>query len=147
MNPSRAALGSGLSLPLVPTERQPVRVIVDARLQTPASARILQAHVDEGLKLARRYRLPRPLADFIPEHQGRLKMGYFLHRARELDPTVAEASFRYRGPAPRSRETAILMLVAHWFQNRSAVVEGAMADLPQAANALIDLHRLGWVSA
>ena len=75
-----------------------------------ASARILQAHVDEGLKLARRYRLPRPLADFIPEHQGTLKMGYFLHRARELDPTVAEAQFRYRGPAPRSRETAILML-------------------------------------
>lgn len=75
-----------------------------------ASARILQAHVDEGLKLARRYRLPRPLADFIPEHQGTLKMGYFLHRARELDPGVTEESFRYRGPAPRSRETAILML-------------------------------------
>ena len=75
-----------------------------------ASAAILQAHVDEGLKLARRYRLPRPLADFIPEHQGTLKMGYFLHQARERQPSVAEESFRYRGPAPRSRETAILML-------------------------------------
>lgn len=75
-----------------------------------ASAAILQAHVDEGLKLARRYRLPRPLADFIPEHQGTLKMGYFLHRARELDPAVSEDRFRYRGPTPRSRETAILML-------------------------------------
>jgi len=81
------------------------------RLDDPfASARILQAHVDEGLRLARRYRLPRPLADFIPEHQGTLKMGYFLHRARELDPGVAEGRFRYRGPIPRSRETAILML-------------------------------------
>ncbi|MEB3170176.1 MAG: HDIG domain-containing protein [Synechococcaceae cyanobacterium] len=75
-----------------------------------ASARILQAHVDEGLRLARRYRLPRPLADFIPEHQGRLKMGYFLHQARERDPSVAEETFRYQGPIPRSRETAILML-------------------------------------
>ncbi len=75
-----------------------------------ASAGILQAHVDEGLKLARRYRLPRPLADFIPEHQGTLKMGYFLHQARERQPSVTEESFRYRGPAPRSRETAILML-------------------------------------
>jgi putative nucleotidyltransferase with HDIG domain len=81
------------------------------RLDDPfASASILQAHVDEGLKLARRYRLPRPLADFIPEHQGTLKMGYFLHRARELDPSVSEERFRYRGPTPRSRETAILML-------------------------------------
>jgi putative nucleotidyltransferase with HDIG domain len=75
-----------------------------------ASAAILQAHVDEGLKLARRYRLPRPLADFIPEHQGTLKMGYFLHQARERDPQVAEEHFRYQGPIPRSRETAILML-------------------------------------
>ena len=71
------------------------------------SAAILQAHVDEGLQLARRYRLPRPLADFIPEHQGTLKMGYFLHQARERYPDVKEERFRYRGPNPRSRETAI----------------------------------------
>ena len=74
------------------------------------SAGILQAHVDEGLKLARRYRLPRPLSDFIPEHQGTLKMGYFLHEARRRDPSIQEADFRYRGPIPRSRETAVLML-------------------------------------
>ncbi|MCT0224191.1 HDIG domain-containing metalloprotein [Synechococcus sp. CS-1328] len=74
------------------------------------SAEILQAHVDEGLTLARRHRLPRPLADFIPEHQGTLKMGYFFYQARERDPSVPEAAFRYRGPAPRSPETAILML-------------------------------------
>ena len=75
-----------------------------------ASADVLQAHVDEGLKLARRHRLPRPIADFIPEHQGTLKMGFFLHKARETNPGVDEQRFRYRGPAPRSRETAILML-------------------------------------
>ena len=75
-----------------------------------ASAEILQAHVDEGLRLARRYHLPRPLADFIPEHQGTLKMGYFLHQARQRQPAVAEDDFRYRGPIPRSRETGILML-------------------------------------
>ncbi|MGC6483944.1 MAG: HDIG domain-containing metalloprotein [Synechococcus sp.] len=81
------------------------------RLNDPyASAGVLQAHVDEGLKLARRYRLPRPLADFIPEHQGTLKMGYFLHKAREADPSIADHLFRYRGPRPRCRETAILML-------------------------------------
>ncbi len=81
------------------------------RLDDPfGSAAILQAHVDEGLRLARRYRLPRPLADFIPEHQGTLKMGYFLHQARERDPSVREEQFRYLGPTPRSRETGILML-------------------------------------
>ena len=75
-----------------------------------ASAGVLQAHVDEGLKLARRYRLPRPIADFIPEHQGTLRMGFFLHQAQQKDPTVSEHLFRYRGPTPRSKETGILML-------------------------------------
>ena len=74
------------------------------------SADILQAHVDEGLKLARRYRLPSPIADFIPEHQGTLKMGYFLHKARESDPSATEKRFRYKGPIPHSKETGILML-------------------------------------
>lgn len=82
----------------------------DALDDPHASARILQAHVDEGLKLARRYHLPRPLADFIPEHQGTLKMGYFFHQARERQPSVPETDFRYRGPIPRSRETGILMM-------------------------------------
>tara|TARA_Y100001968_G_scaffold63671_1_gene54455 strand:- start:10823 stop:12913 length:2091 start_codon:yes stop_codon:yes gene_type:complete len=74
------------------------------------SADVLQAHVDEGLKLARRNRLPSAIADFIPEHQGTLKMGYFLHQAREKDPTISEERFRYKGPIPQSKETGILML-------------------------------------
>ena len=74
------------------------------------SAAVLQAHVDEGLVMARRYRLPLPLQAFIPEHQGTLRMGYFLHRAEEIDPDVCEDAFRYRGPTPQSAETGILML-------------------------------------
>ena len=74
------------------------------------SADVLQAHVDEGLKLARRHRLPSAIADFIPEHQGTLKMGYFLHQARQKDPSTPERRFRYKGPTPQSKETAILML-------------------------------------
>ena len=75
-----------------------------------ASAGVLQAHVDEGLKLARRYRLPRPIADFIPEHQGTLRMGFFLHQARQKNPAIQESLFRYKGPTPRSKETGIMML-------------------------------------
>tara|TARA_Y100001978_G_scaffold2742_1_gene2366 strand:+ start:245 stop:1723 length:1479 start_codon:yes stop_codon:yes gene_type:complete len=74
------------------------------------SARILQNHVDEGLKLARKYRLPRPIANFIPEHQGTLKMGYFLYKAKKDKINISENDFRYKGPIPQSKETAILML-------------------------------------
>jgi len=74
------------------------------------SAQVLQAHVDEGLKYARKNRLPKPIADFIPEHQGTLKMGYFFQKAKEKNLTVNENVFRYKGPIPQSKETAILML-------------------------------------
>ena len=74
------------------------------------SARILQNHVDEGLRFARKYRLPKPIANFIPEHQGTLKMGYFLYKAKQSKIQFSEDNFRYNGPIPQSKETAILML-------------------------------------
>jgi len=74
------------------------------------SAEVLQAHVDEGLKYARKNRLPKPIANFIPEHQGTLKMGYFFHKAKEKNIKVNENDFRYNGPVPQSKESAILML-------------------------------------
>jgi len=74
------------------------------------SAEVLQAHVDEGLKFARKNRLPKPIANFIPEHQGTLKMGYFFHKAKEKNIKINENDFRYNGPIPQSKETAILML-------------------------------------
>ena len=74
------------------------------------SAEILQDHVDKGLNLAKKYRLPKPVASFIPEHQGTLKMGYFLYKAKEKNSAVSESFFRYKGPIPQSKETAILML-------------------------------------
>ncbi len=74
------------------------------------SAEVLQAHVDEGLKYARKNRLPKPIANFIPEHQGTLRMGYFFHKAKEKNIKINEDDFRYNGPVPQSKETAILML-------------------------------------
>ncbi len=74
------------------------------------SAEVLQAHVDEGLKFARKNRLPKLIANFIPEHQGTLKMGYFFQKAKEKNHDINEYYFRYKGPIPQSKETAILML-------------------------------------
>ncbi len=74
------------------------------------SAKILQDHVDKGIQIARKYRLPKPIINFIPEHQGTLKMGYFLFKAKEKDTNVSEKIFKYKGPIPQSKETAILML-------------------------------------
>lgn len=80
---------------------------------TPSmSALIIASHVREGIELARRWRLPREVIDFIPEHHGTQVMEYFYHKALEGDAneTVKVDDFRYPGPKPRRRETAILML-------------------------------------
>jgi putative nucleotidyltransferase with HDIG domain len=78
------------------------------------SARIIIEHVEYGLELAKKYRLPRRIREFIPEHHGTLITRYQYGKALELaggDEKAVDASkFRYPGPRPQSRETALLML-------------------------------------
>jgi putative nucleotidyltransferase with HDIG domain len=84
-------------------------------LLTPAaSARIIKAHVPDGIEQARRHRIPARVIDFIAEHHGTMPILFFLSAAREeaaqSGETINEADFHYDGPIPQSRETAILML-------------------------------------
>lgn len=76
------------------------------------SARVVLSHVDEGIALARRHRLPEAVVDAIRQHHGTTRVEYFLRAAQEADGTgaVDVARFTYPGPPPTSRETAILML-------------------------------------
>lgn len=78
-----------------------------------AAATIIR-HVTDGVALARKYRLPRRLEDFVLEHHGSMLTRYQYNQALERAGGDASAvdveKFRYPGPSPRSRETAILML-------------------------------------
>lgn len=81
-------------------------------LSPSMSALIIASHVREGVDLARKWRLPREVIDFIPQHHGTQVMEYFYYKALEGDAheTVKVDDFRYPGPKPQRRETAILML-------------------------------------
>ncbi|HEY9297235.1 MAG TPA: HDIG domain-containing metalloprotein, partial [Phormidium sp.] len=75
------------------------------------STAIIKKHVTEGLVMARRYRLPKAIQAFIPEHQGTMQIAYFYHQAQqEAKEPVDESFFRYAGPIPQSRETGVVML-------------------------------------
>jgi putative nucleotidyltransferase with HDIG domain len=80
------------------------------------STLIIIAHVKEGVELARQYNLPRPIVDLIAEHHGTTLVEYFYRRATERsqsDPhgeAVDEQTYRYPGPKPATRESAVLML-------------------------------------
>lgn len=97
------------------------------RLTPALSAKIISAHVKDGLKMAEEHRLPPAVRDGIAEHHGTslISYFYFLHKeaekgkerttaqiAREIggkDPLI-EQQFRYPGPRPRTKETAVLLL-------------------------------------
>ncbi len=84
------------------------------RLTPAMSHLIIIGHVKDGIEMAREYGLPTALHPFIAEHHGTTLVEYFFAAAsrnrRPDDPEVPEETFRYPGPRPQSRETAIVML-------------------------------------
>lgn len=82
------------------------------RLTPRMSALILASHVKEGIDLAKHEKLPRIVVDAISEHHGTTVMAYFYQRALEYDShdSVNIDDFRYAGPRPSSKETALIML-------------------------------------
>lgn len=79
-----------------------------------ASSATIIRHVPDGVNLARKYRLPERLQDFIREHHGTMVTRYQYNQALILagnDPDKPDIEgFKYPGPVPMSRETALLML-------------------------------------
>jgi putative nucleotidyltransferase with HDIG domain len=75
------------------------------------SAAAIIRHVPEGLELGRKHKLPEPILNFIPAHQGTTRAGHFYRLAcEEAGRELPEQEFRYPGPRPNSRETGIAML-------------------------------------
>jgi putative nucleotidyltransferase with HDIG domain len=113
-------------------ENQEARMNRHDGLTPTMSLLIIRGHVKDGLELAREYGLPRVLIPFIAEHHGTTLVRYFHHRAAELQPlkasgrhdrAVAESEFRYTGPKPQGKESAILMICDG--------VEGIVRSLPE----------------
>ena len=82
------------------------------KLKPDVSAAILIEHVVEGLRLGKEAKLPVVIQRFISEHHGTQLIDYFYHRAQEEggEDNVDEADYRYPGPKPQSKETAIAMM-------------------------------------
>ncbi|MFV0291084.1 MAG: HD family phosphohydrolase [Mangrovibacterium sp.] len=77
------------------------------------SAQIIISHVEDGLKLAKKYGIPEVLQEFIISHHGTTQAKYFYtkYKNEHPDEEIDIAEFTYPGPRPRTKETAILMIV------------------------------------
>lgn len=100
------------------------------------SATMILSHVTEGIALAKKYRLPKLIADFIRTHHGTTRVEYFYHAyAKEHpDEVIDQKLFTYPGPKPRSKEESILMLA----DSVEAACKSLTAPTEQSINELID---------
>ncbi|MCB9954014.1 MAG: HDIG domain-containing protein [Planctomycetaceae bacterium] len=87
-------------------------------LNPAMSTLIIIGHVKDGVDLAEQYHLPQQIIDFIEQHHGTTLVEYFYREATKLvegqpdrKSDAEEASFRYPGPRPRTKEAAVLMIV------------------------------------
>ncbi|MEQ9453254.1 MAG: HDIG domain-containing protein [Phycisphaeraceae bacterium] len=84
------------------------------KLSPAMSLLIIVGHVKDGIEMAKEYRLPTPVRQFIESHHGTTLVEYFFHAAKKKSEisgeTTSEFEFRYPGPKPQTREAAIMLL-------------------------------------
>jgi len=112
------------------TENQANAINIHDDLSPKESADIIIGHVIDGVELARKYNLPDRIMDFIRTHHGTSLVRYFYQKAKDRDEEVTESDYRYPGPLPFSKETAILMMADS--------VEAASKSLKNPTSILID---------
>jgi putative nucleotidyltransferase with HDIG domain len=121
------------------SENQGIKLSKHDALSPTMSKMVIINHVKEGIELARKFRLTEPLIDFIECHHGSSLVYYFYRRALESseeDQVVKEDGFRYPGPKPHTKETAVVMLADS--------VEAAVRSLKDPAPAKIEelVHKI-----
>jgi putative nucleotidyltransferase with HDIG domain len=104
------------------------------RLSPRMSLLVIVGHVKDGVEMAKEYGVPESIRAFIAEHHGTTLVEYFYHAANRLrkpgDKEVDESEYRYTGPKPQSRETAIVMMCDG--------VEGAVRAMPEPTPGRIE---------
>ncbi|WMI67410.1 HD family phosphohydrolase [Mangrovimonas sp. YM274] len=112
------------------TENQSTGINPHDELSPKESARIIIDHVIDGIETAKKNNLPDRVIDFIRTHHGMSLVYYFYLKEREIDENLNKEEFRYPGPKPFSKETAILMMCDS--------VEAASKSLKEPSSTKID---------
>jgi hypothetical protein len=112
------------------TENQANSINSHDELDPKESARVIVNHVIDGIEIARKNNLPDRVIDFIRTHHGTSMVYYFYKKEKEREGIAFEDDFRYPGPTPFSKETAILMMADS--------VEAASKSLKEPTSTKID---------
>jgi cyclic-di-AMP phosphodiesterase PgpH len=121
-------------------ENQAVGINPHDKLNYMKSAEVIIDHVKNGIKLAKKYKLPEALVEFIATHHGTTKAQYFYLKHQEDNPKdmVDEALFVYPGPLPRSREATVVMIIDGIEAASRSLKEKTHENIREVVNKMID---------
>lgn len=80
------------------------------RLPPEKSKDIIIAHATDGAELLRKHKLPKAIVDIAEQHHGTSLLKFFYYKAKEQDDSIKEEDYRYPGPKPQTKETAIISI-------------------------------------
>ena len=134
-----------INAPSFYSENQKSPVSPHEDLTPEQSAEIIVNHVNEGIKIAKKNNIPDRVIDFIRTHHGTNTVYYFYQKALEQygDGNVNEKSFKYPGPTPFSKETAILMMADSVEAASKSLRNPTFEKIQEFVNQLIDKHMYG----
>ncbi|HAE87574.1 TPA: hypothetical protein DCG86_06080, partial [Candidatus Marinimicrobia bacterium] len=110
------------------------------KLKPHMAAKVVINHVRTGVELAEQYNLPKIVVDFIPMHHGTQIVKFFYDRAMDQaeDPAeVKESDFRYPGPKPNTKETALVMIAEACEAAIKALNKPTDSDIENRVNLII----------
>lgn len=108
-------------------------------LKPEDSVELLKKHVSLGIEAANALKLPEEVIQGIPEHHGTCVMNYFYQKARiNSSENLTDWSFRYDGPKPNSKETAILMLADSCEAISRTLKNPSQLEIKRAIKEIID---------
>ncbi len=120
------------------TENQQTIPNIHNNLSPNLSKTVIINHIKDGEQIARQYKLPDEIIKFIITHHGRTVVTYFYHKAKEKNANISKEDFRYPGPLPESKETAILMLADAVEAASHSVEDIDYGKIEDLVNTIID---------
>jgi cyclic-di-AMP phosphodiesterase PgpH len=124
-------------------ENQAVGMNPHDKLNHLKSAEVIIDHVKNGVKMAKKHKLPDALTEFIATHHGTTKAQYFYlkHQEENPDEKVNEEQFIYPGPLPHSKEAAVVMLIDGIEAASRSLKDKTLENLKEVIDNMID-HKI-----
>lgn len=119
------------------TENQLNLVDMHQLLTPEESAQVIISHVKDGVEIAQKNHLPDRFIDIIKEHHGTTLVYYFYRKALEKQEKVDEHLFRYPGPKPQSKESAIIMISDSVEAASRSILEPTEEKLKNLVNTIV----------